>query len=325
MVTKRVMASCLAIAMVLGMSLTSFAADVQPAESRNVVRVNLSDFQRLLNVCNEKYGPFEKTTKDKDLKGEYIKLSESLKVDANGNSVGVVEPVGPDPEGKGKEPNTSIHDFASAGTKICFENGKRLSATEFVIRVKAQDESKKTQTFAGDYYVHVIPYETKTKYNEAGVPIGEEAINVPQETSEKYGNRTFGPAWFYCKLFDDKYITRPVIEPTTGEQKKDEKGQPVFNTFHNTVGYLVAQRITRWPDKDNTAFYYEDIITKNGERVASPTLQARNALEKNVPEGSNKRDVALFPNVALKYGIRNYDNPSKDDWYENLSSTYPEW
>jgi hypothetical protein len=293
MVSKRIMASCLALVMVLGMSLNSFAAEVTP-NTKTVSRVSISDFQRLLNVCNEKYGQFTKKTKYAD------EVNETLK-EINGKQVGVVEPVGPDETphtGKtvtidGKSVKlTSIHDFAG---KVNFVNGKRLSNTEFVIRVEADDTA--AQTFRGDYYVSVIPYEEKTVTRADGTQ-SKEAVNVPDEKSAVNGNSKFGPAWFYCMLFNE-------AQP---EGKQD------------IVGYLVAQRITRWPDKegvDKTRFYFQDDFKmgwKDGVQtlVPTPTKQAKDAF------AAKTGNVFAFPDVFKKYGVVSYDAESKTTWYDDV-------
>ena len=292
MMSKRIMASCLALSMVLGMSLNSFAAlrnnsgsttiivngvgsnvPAGPGQStytlpdgtiiheRSTRHVSIADFVRLRDVCNEKYG-----------------ASLVKKVSNNGVLEGTAEPVGSDvtdPETYDEVGNAlqkpltnrtyvgrtvdqrvygpdrqtvnnvqlklqSMHDYVSQGNKIRFVNGVRLSDTEFVIRVDCdiQDtDPKAPQSFRGDYYVSVLPYKervTGTHYENNVLVEDTEPVEVPDEFGDKYNNKMFGPAWFFCMLFDE---TQPV-----GKQ--------------DIIGYLVARRITRWPDWNDTRFYY---------------------------------------------------------------------
>ena len=293
MMRKRIMASCLALIMVLGMSLNSFAAlrdTSSTSHNRSTRRVSISDFLRLRDVCNERYG------------SSLVKREKNAK----GGLEGTAEPVGSDvtdPEdydvfgnarpkkfedrkwtGRTVDQKTciyggissvtgkpiverietaqlklqSMHDYVSQGQKIRFVNGIRLSDTEFVIRVDSdiQDKDPKApQSFRGDYYVSVLPYKEKVtgthKDDNGNIVEDTEAIEVPDEFGDKWNNKVFGPAWFFCMLFDE---TQPV-----GKQE--------------IIGYLVARRITRWPDWNDSRFYYGEVPLRkvvDGVEVLKP-------------------------------------------------------
>ena len=340
MMRKRMMASLLALTMVLGMSLNSFAAlrnttgapcndhrggietkytlaDGTVVHERNTRHVSISDFLRLRDVCNEKYSS---------------SLVKRVK-NAEGGVTGTAEPVGSDvtePEEYDSHTNAvqkkledrkytgrtldqkhvvygpvnektgkptieridtqqiktqSMHDYVSQGKKIRFVNGIRLSDTEFVIRVDCsiQDTDEKApQSFRGDYFVSVIPYREKETGRDANGKLMTEAINVPDEFGDMYNNKKFGPAWFFCMLFDE---TQPV-----GKQ--------------DIVGYLVAQRITRWPDWSDLRYYYPGV---------------NNLLKYEKVDGSDKT-VAVYkanPTQIARESATTYEIETKDDqWFD---------
>lgn len=405
MMSKRIMASCLALTMVLGMSLNSFAAfrntsgsttiisggnpvtsggagqsvytnaAGQVIHERTVKRVTISDFNRLLQVCNEDYE-----------KGLVKKVQNS-----NGAIEGTAEPVGPDvtdPEVYGGDLNAipkaladrqytgrtvdvkhavygpvneltgkasierlettplklqSMHDYVSKGNKIRFVNGVRLSDTEFVIRVDCdiQDsDAKAPQSFRGDYYVSVLPYREREAGLDAEGKMRTEAVNVPDEFGDLYNNKMFGPAWFFCMLFDE---TQPL-------GKRD------------IIGYLVAQRITRWPDWNDLRFYYgETPLRKVVDGVvvnkANPTQIARESAtvyaikhtqhldgetwfdkgtemkdphtgEKIVqPNGQKQVLRNTFVDVSMKYPRISYvyPTPSSNTWLATVQAANANW
>ena len=316
MMRKRIVASILALVMVLGMSLNSFAAFRNPDQTlvtngekiyvKTTRKVSIADFVRLRKICNEEYDS---------------SLTQRVK-NAEGGLTGTAEPVGSDvtdPEEYDKYGNAkqkkfedrkwtgrtvdvktciyggissvtgkpiveridttqqklySMHDYVgqSEKWKVRFVNGIRLSDTEFVIRVdnEIQDQDGKgnsPQTFRGDYYVSVLPYKervtgTHVETDAFGKEItveDTEAIEVPDEFGDVYNNENMGHAWFFCMLFDE---TQPV-----GKQQ--------------IIGYLVARRITRWPDWNDQRFYYPGVNNlekyKDGVRVfvKNPTQLAR--------------------------------------------------
>ena len=328
MMRKRIMASCLALVMVLGMSLNSFAAlrnttntttiisggvastvgtgsgqavytlaDGTVIHERSTRRVSIADFNRLRDVCNEKYSP-SLVKREKNAKGGLEGTAEPVGSDVTdpenydnyGNALpkkfeerkwtgrtvdqktciyGGISSVTGKPIVEKIETAQlklqSMHDYVSQGQKIRFVNGLRLSDTEFVIRVDCdiqEKDPKAPQSFRGDYYVSVLPYkervtgshyETDEKGNTKLVE-DTEAVEVPDEFGDKYNNKMFGPAWFFCMLFDE---TQAV-----GKQE--------------IIGYLVARRITRWPDWNDNRFYYGEVpLKKNGVDVPNPTQIAR--------------------------------------------------
>ena len=390
MMRKRIMASLLALTMVLGMSLNSFAAlrsttaretvytlaDGTVIHERTTRRVSISDFLRLRDVCNEKYGS---------------SLVKRVK-NANGGIEGTAEPVGSDvtdPEDYDVYTNAvqkkfedrkytgrtvdqkhlvfgpvnektgkptiekvettqlklqSMHDYVSQGKKIRFVNGIRLSETEFVIRVDCdvQDtDPKAPQSFRGDYYVSVLPYREKETGRDLNGRLMTEAVNVPDEFGDIYNNKKFGPAWFFCMLFDE---TQPV-----GKQ--------------DIIGYLVAQRITRWPDWNDNRFYYgETPLVKKVDGVLvnkpNPTQIARESAtvykiegkeagwsdkgtemkdpatgEKVIVNGRKVVDYSTFVDISMKYPRISYTYPTSNiankdagtDWLDKVVAENKLW
>jgi hypothetical protein len=399
------MASCLALTMVLGMSLNSFAAlrnttgsttiisggvastvtagsgesiyknaIGQTIHERSVRRVSIADFNRLLQVCNEQY--------EKGL----VKRTQG----ANNSVEGTAEPVGPDvtdpevyvndlnavqkplaerqytgrtvdvkhivygpvneltgkPTVERVETNQlklqSMHDYVSKGNKIRFVNGTRLSDTEFVIRVDCdiQDTDKTApQSFRGDYYVSAIPYREREIVDENGKVIKTTPVNVPDEFGDLYNNKMYGPAWFFCMLFDE---TQPI-------GKRD------------IIGYLVAQRITRWPDWNDNRFYYgEAPLRKLVDGVVvnkpNPTQIARESAtvyavkhnqhngatwedkgtemkdphsgEKILQPGGQKQVIRnTFFDVSMKYPRISFEYPkgSSSTWLATTQADNPNW
>ncbi len=402
MMSKRIMASCLALTMVFGMSLNSFAAlrnttssttvisggvastvkagsgqsvytnaAGQVIHERSVRRVSIADFNRLLDVCNENYN-----------EGGVVKKVQG----ANGSIEGTAEPVGSDatnPEAYDAHTNAlpkalserqytgrtvdvkhlvygpineltgkptvekmdteqlklqSMHDYVSQGKKIRFVNGVRLSDTEFVIRVDCdiQDtDAKAPQTFRGDYYVSVLPYREREAGVDAQGKVRTEAVNVPDEFGDMYNNKKFGPAWFFCMLFDE---TQP-------SGKRD------------IIGYLVAQRITRWPDWNDLRFYYgETPLRKLRDGVVvdvpNPTQIARESATvyavkgkddhwsdkgtamkdpstgENVLRAGQKQVINnTFVDVGLKYPRISYTYPtaSSNNWLAAVQASNSNW
>ena len=208
---KRLMASCVAFALVLTMSLQSFAATqdysqripnpVNPYDSngnpidirRGVSKITVEDLARLELVLNRQTVGTAPNQKQ---------LGPVISYDANGNPA------------------------AKYDAKII--NAVRLpgSDTEWVIRIDCEEDA----TIKGDYYVHAIPYECDNE----GQP-----INVPTATGEngKY-TKKYGPAWFYCGLFDDAGA-------------------------HNIIGFAVAQRITRWPQWGDLQYGQWELTVRN--------------------------------------------------------------
>jgi hypothetical protein len=405
MMSKRIMASCLALTMVFGMSLNSFAAFRNTTGSTTIIsggvastvaagsgqsvytnaagqviherttrRVSIADFDRLLQVCNEQY--------EKGL----VKRTQN----SNGAVEGTAEPVGPDvtdpevytgdlnatpkplnerqytgrtvdvkhivygpvneltgkPTVEKIETNQlklqSMHDYVSKGNKIRFVNGTRLSDTEFVIRVDCdiQDTDKSApQSFRGDYYVSVLPYKEREAGLDAQGKMRTEAVNVPDEFGDLYNNTMFGPAWFFCMLFDE--------------------AQPVGK--RDIIGYLVAQRITRWPDWNDLRFYYgETPLRKVVDGVVvnkpNPTQIARESAtiyaikhtqhdgntwadkgtemkdphsgEKIIQPNGQKTVVRnTFVDVSFKYPKASYAYPtvSSSTWLATTQAANPNW
>ena len=406
MMSKRIMASCLALAMVFGMSLNSFAAlrnttgsttiisggvastvsagsgqsvytnaAGQVIHERTVRRVNIADFNRLLQVCNEDYekglvkrvqnsaGAIEGTAEpvgadvtDPEVYGGDLNAIPKALPDRQytGRTVDVKHAVyGPVNELTGKATIErlettqlklqSMHDYVSKGNKIRFVNGVRLSDTEFVIRVDCdiQDsDAKAPQSFRGDYYVSVLPYREREAGVDAEGKLRTEAVNVPDEFGDLYNNKMFGPAWFFCMLFDE---TQPL-------GKRD------------IIGYLVAQRITRWPDWDDLRFYYGETplrkLNENGVVVnkPNPTQIARESAtvyavkhtqhdgatwfdkgtemkdphsgEKIVqPNGQKQVLRNTFVDVSMKYPRISYAYPtaSSSTWLATVQAANPNW
>lgn len=185
---KRIMAVCLVLSFVVAMSLNAFAAIPVRAYSQK-------DTYREASVV---------TIKDIE---RLFKVCNAQVVD--GKKLGSVE---------------SMVGANSANRTINFINGKKLSNTEWVIRV----DSEVQETFKGDYYVTVLPYQCDGEGNP---------INVPSQTSTVYGNGQFGPAWFYCGLFDE-------------------------GNDHKICGYAVAQRITRWPAWEDLSYTTDSLAIK---------------------------------------------------------------
>lgn len=108
-----------------------------------------------------------------------------------------------------------------SGTEVRIINAKQLASNEWVIRVDADGQ----QTFKGDYYVFTREYVC----NEEGLP-----FNVPTLATD---TAKYGPAWFYCGVFDD-------------------------SGSHEIIGYAIAQRIKRWP-------MWEDLVYTTGSEHES--------------------------------------------------------
>ena len=421
MMSKRIMASCLALTMVLGMSVNSFAAlrnttgattiisggvastipgtayqsvytnaAGQVIHERSVRRVNIRDFNRLLAVCNEQYEePYEHVHSGNQIGKSTIKFNQKVKkADGTEETVTILnaEPIGSDvtdPETLDTNTNalqklkderkytgrtvdvkhivygpvneltgkptvekvettqlklTSMHDYVSQGKKIRFVNGLRLSDTEFVIRVDCdiQDsDAKASQSFRGDYFVSVLPYREREAGLDSEGKMRVEAVNVPGEFGDLYNNNMFGPAWFFCMLFDE---TQP-------EGKQD------------IIGYLVAQRITRWPDWNDLRFYYGETPLRKVRdgvvvNVPNPTQIARESATLYKVKGKSEhwRDKATemkdpstgekilvngrkqvirntFVDVSLKYPrvAYTYATPSLTNWLAATQAQHPEW
>lgn len=384
MMSKRIMASCLALSMVLGMSVNSFAAlrnttgattiisggvastipgnayqsvytnaAGQVIHERSVRRVTINDFNRLLDVCNENYSDkgLVKRTVGADGAingtaepvGSDVTNPETLDVFTNavqkplaerqytGRTVDLKHIVyGPINELTGKptiervETNqlklTSMHDYVSQGRKIRFVNGVRLSDTEFVIRVDCdiQDtDPKAAQTFRGDYYVSVLPYREREAGLDAEGKMRTEAVNVPDEFGDLYNNKMFGPAWFFCMLFDE---TQP-------SGKRD------------IIGYLVAQRISRWPDFNDLRFYYgETPLRKERDgvvvNVPNPTQIARESATVYAVKGkhqnwSDKGTEVKDPSTGEKVFVNGRKQVIRNTFvdisakFPRISYTYP--
>ena len=231
-----------------------------------------------------------------------------------------------------------MHDYVSQGKKIRFVNGIRLSDTEFVIRVDCdiQDtDPKASQTFRGDYYVSVLPYREREAGVDAEGKMRTEAVNVPDEFGDLYNNNMFGPAWFFCMLFDE---TQP-------SGKRD------------IIGYLVAQRITRWPDWNDLRFYYgETPLRKLRDGVVvdvpNPTQIARESATVYAVKGKNEhwtdkgtemKDPATgekvfrngrkqvlrntFVDISTKYPriAYTYAHGSSNTWLATVQAANPNW
>ena len=156
-----------------------------------------------------------------------------------------------------------------SGTEVRIINAKQLASNEWVIRVDADGQ----QTFKGDYYVFTREYVC----NEEGLP-----FNVPTLATD---TAKYGPAWFYCGLFDD-----------TGS--------------HDIIGYAIAQRIKRWP-------MWEDLAYTTGSDAAYlDTVQTRadGTTFKNV---GSAQAVASLKGISLPYIVGHYDGPSEKNWLAN--------
>lgn len=402
MMSKRIMASCLALSMVLGMSVNSFAAlrnttgattiisggvastipgtayqsvytnaAGQVIHERSVRRVTINDFNRLLDVCNENYSEKGLVKRVKGDNGAVVGTAEPVGSDVtspenlDSNTNAVRQPLesrqytgrtvdvkhlvyGPVNELTGKPTVervdteqlklTSMHDYVSQGRKIRFVNGLRLSDTEFVIRVDCdiQDtDPKAPQSFRGDYYVSVLPYREREAGVDAEGKMRTEAVNVPDEFGDLYNNNMFGPAWFFCMLFDE---TQP-------SGKRD------------IIGYLVAQRISRWPDWNDLRFYYgETPLRKLRDGVVvdvpNPTQIARESAtvyavkgksEHWTDKGTEMKDPATgekvfrngrkqvlrntFVDISTKYPriAYTYAHSSSNTWLATVQASNPNW
>ena len=380
MMRKKVMALALALVMVLGMSLNSFAAikgQAQPGDNftKRVSRVTLKDFIRLWDVANEKYG---------NNTGLIRKV-----VDSNGVVTdGTAEPVGPDDNqysGKtidiwtkktaekyasdaaadknapqweitGTQKLNSIHDLVGMSKTIKFVNGKRLSDTEWVIRVDASADGNDNtaQTFRGDYYVSVLPYKWRETGSDvireklvdfygvehANVRVADtEPVEVPGEFEPVHNNKEFGPAWFFCMLFDENPLAQQVItDKNSGERI-------TLSAFNDVIGYLVARRITRWPDWDDLKYWEQATVKKNPkfgvngdarEWVPTPTQQARDAARNHKKNSNPDKVTGLYiadEDAFRELGSMNtygaaaslsYDNASSYSWFgDNLLREFP--
>ena len=385
MMRRKVMAFALALVMVLGMSLNSFAATKGPSQpgsnfTKYVSRVTLKDFIRLWDVANEKYG---------NNTGLIRKV-----VDSNGMVTdGTAEPVGPDDNqysGKtidiwtkktaekyasdvaaadgdakklvpqweitGTQKLNSIHDFVGMNKTIKFVNGKRLSDTEWVIRVDGSTDGNDStaQTFRGDYYVSVLPYKWRetgkdiirqsvidfygVEHTNVRVP-DTEPVEVPGEFQPTNNNKAFGPAWFFCMLFDENPLAQQVVtDKNTGERI-------TLSAYNDVIGYLVARRITRWPDWDDLKYWEQASVKRNPkfgvngdarEWVPTPTQQARDAALNHKKDSNPDKTYGVYvsdPDAFKEVGQVNtygaaaslsYDNASSYTWFgDSLLKDFP--
>lgn len=190
---KKLLSIVMALCLVLSMSLTAFASHEGRRYTQGEVTyvdtasIDLKDLQRLVDVS-----------------------INNVTIDQN----------------DGKTGWEKVQSHKETGASII--NAKKLNqaGTEWVIRIydkyaeKALTEGTKDeelasypldqlQNYNGDYYVSLRPYY----WNNVKL----EVENAPN----KNDNKTYGPSWFYCGLFDDD--------------------------THRITGYAVAQRIKRWP------------------------------------------------------------------------------
>lgn len=250
---KRLVAMCIALSLVLAMSINSFAATGTPG---NVTWFGLADIERLVQVANEET--------------------------VDGKKLGKV---------------TTI----PTGSDVKIVNGKRLSAVEWIVRFTSLENPE----VDGDYYVFLRqlqpdPYTGKNN-----------------EPSLERDTKIYGPDWGYCGIFD--WVQRV------------ENGVPVMKK--ELTGFLIAQRIKRWPLVEDLTFTVGSDIkkVKKLDAKGNPVKDMfGNQVYEYVPLDETKynkdgrpytliasaKAVAASKGITLPNIVGQYDEPCDRKWLE---------